>query len=124
LIYAPIQDLLVREDLSVIDIFKRFKVLSVRYEAAQTPEPWDGRLSSDFTFLGEISSARPWDLANSLTDKYLELFLTLRDEEYPNLDCVSSIVKRWTRLRNDVKECVLAHRSLADKLAKTERVGA
>lgn len=127
MIYAPIQDLLVREDLSVIDIFKRFELLSVRYKAAQTPkplEPWEGQLSSDFTFLDEISSATPWTLANSLTDKHQELFLTLRDEGYPNSDCLSSIVKIWRRLENDVKECVLANISLANLLANTERVSA
>jgi hypothetical protein len=125
LIYAPIQDLLTDEQLSVIEVFKRFALLKVRYEGAQSSEPletWDGQLSCDFTFLDKIVSVDPWEFVRAITDKHQELFLALRDEDYPHSDRLSSIIRGGECLSNYVAECALTKDSLAEKMSQIEIV--
>ena len=123
--FAPIHDLLAREDLSAIDYSRRLKLMSVRYAAAQVPyapEPWDGQLSGDFAFLDDISSAHPWLLAVFMTVEHLLLFLKLHDEDFPKSERLRGINKIWNLLCSNVKECALSDDSLVDKLALLEIV--
>jgi hypothetical protein len=125
LIYAPIQDLLAEEKLAVIEVLKRFALLKVRYDAAQTSKPLesqDGQLSCNFTFLDEIMSADPREFVKAMTDKHQELFLTLRDVDYPRSDRLSSIIMGGECLSNHVAECALTGDSLAEKMAQIEVV--
>jgi hypothetical protein len=125
LICASIQDLLALEQLPVIEVFKRFVLLSVRYKAAQTPEPlepWGCQFSCDFTFLDEIMSADPGQFAKAMTDKHQELFLALREEDYPHSDRLSSIIRGGECLSNHVAECALTDDSLAEKIAQIKVV--
>ncbi|KIM93097.1 hypothetical protein OIDMADRAFT_149816 [Oidiodendron maius Zn] len=102
-----------------------FEVLSVQYRDAQTPEPprpWNGEFSSDFTFWDDINFKVPWELAESMTKKHMELFESLCNEDFPRSDRLSSIDEISKFLSNDVRECVLADGSLVTKLADLERV--
>ena len=112
-------------NLSAINVFKRFELLSVRYRNAQTLEPlepWDGQLSSDFTFLHEISFRHPVRLAELMTNEHLQLFSVLQDEDFPQSERLSDIIKIGMCLSKDVTECTLTDSSLVEKLAIFERV--
>jgi hypothetical protein len=92
---------------------------------AQTPEPlepWNGQLSYDFTILDDIGTASPWEIAESWTNRHKELFIALRDDEYPKSDWLEVINETWNRLSRHVQECALAGGSLVEKLAQTETV--
>lgn len=124
-IFASIQDLLARDDLSVTNVFRRFAVLSIRYEDARSPEKvesWDGQLSSEFTFLDEISSAPPLVIVNSMTDRHSALFAALKEDDYPSSDRLQFITDTWDRLSKNIKECALADHALVNKLARIEIV--
>lgn len=124
-IFASVQDLIARDDLPVANVFRRFAVLSVRYEDARSPETcesWDGRLSSDFRFLDEISFATPVDIVNSMTDTHSALFAALHEEDYPRSDRIQIISDTWDRLSKSTRECALADSALVSKLAGIETV--
>ena len=113
--FAQIQDLLARDDLPIINVFKCFEVLSIQYRDAQTLEPlrpWNGQFSNDFTFWDDINFKATWQLAEYMTKKHMEDFT-----------CSDSLIEEiWTFLSNDVRECALADGSLVPKLADLERV--
>lgn len=123
-LFAPIQDLIAGE-LSVIYVFRRFALLSVRYIDAQmleSLESWDGRLSCDFTFLDTVVCVIPSKIAKSMTDTHMELCAALRDDDYPESDRLKIIDQAWTYLTSNVRECALAEDSWARKLAQIETV--
>lgn len=124
-IFATVQDLIARDDLSITNIFRRFAVLSVRYEDArglEKCEAWDGRLSSEFTFLDEISSATPVDVVTTMIERHSALFAALREEDYPRSDRIRFISDTWDRLSKSTRECALADGGLVSKLAGIETV--
>jgi hypothetical protein len=121
-IIAFIQDLIASHH-PVMTVFSRLHLLSVRYMLAQTPEPlepWNGKLSYEFTILDDIDTASPWKIAESWTDRHKELFVSLRNDEYLKSDWLGEINETWNRLSRHVQECALAGGSLVEKLAQIE----
>lgn len=123
-IIAFIQDL-IAGDHHILTVFRRLELLRVRYEIAQTlepVEPWSGQLSYDFDILDNLISMSSWEIAKIWTDKHKQLFIALRDDEFPTSNWLEEINATWNRLSRHVEECALASGSLVDKLAQIEIV--
>jgi hypothetical protein len=122
LIIASIQDLITSHH-SILTVFRQLEVLSVRYRLSQRPEePWNGQLSYDFTIVDDLYNKNTWTIADSWTYRHKELFMALRDDEYPESKSLQEIKETWNRLSKQVEECALVGGLLVNGLAYIERV--
>jgi hypothetical protein len=74
------------------------------------------------SILDDIGTASSRKIAESWTDRHKEVFIALRDDEYPKSDLLEVVNESWNRLSRHVQECALAGGSLVEKLAQIETV--
>ena len=126
-VLCPIRKLFTQENQTLMETIKQLAILERRFTETfitAVHVDWMTPLSTDFTFLRNISSMTPQQMALSLTKVDVSLFnrLAVQDFIEPHSTPRVEIGRKWQTLASDSEACVIVDKQLGSIISKVATV--